>query len=243
MKSPWENNEFAELSLENIDEKFLPGTEKEVDFLENEFNLKNNDKVIDLGCGAGRHSIELASRNYDVVGIDISEKMLNKAKKRAENKNVKDKITFKKGDLSLLYEKFKTNNIIKLAICLCESGFGVLGGSKEDLKFLKNVLNILEKGGYMVLTTFNGLRRYIKSKDKNERFDYLNGILHWEGPEKNGDTLEEYQRLYIPSEIKLLFEIAGFKKVEVFGCQPGKFKKQKLKIEDKEMMIIGKKPL
>ncbi len=59
--------------------------EAECDFLEKVFCQRRGRvrSVLDLGCGTGRHAVELARRGYKVVGVDISEEMLNRAKERA----------------------------------------------------------------------------------------------------------------------------------------------------------------
>ncbi len=63
-----------------LQEPFTKHTKKEIDFLLEEFKLPKGAKILDMGCGVGRHSIELAKRGYRVTGIDISQKMLEKAK-------------------------------------------------------------------------------------------------------------------------------------------------------------------
>lgn len=176
-KSPWENREFAKLSLSHVDGKFTPGTKQEVDFIECELGIKPGEKIIDLGCGSGRHSIELAKRGYDVVGIDISVTMLEEAKKRSKEAGVN--IEFYQEDLSRLERLFKKgNNLFFGAICLCESGLGVLGGWEGDLRFLKSVNGLLKVGRKLIITNLNGLRKYWRYKSVNHAFDYINGVVH-----------------------------------------------------------------
>ena len=43
-------------------ECYVHGTKGEVDFLEQELNFNKNAKILDIGCGIGRHSLELARR-------------------------------------------------------------------------------------------------------------------------------------------------------------------------------------
>jgi SAM-dependent methyltransferase len=87
-RSPWAVEEFARLSLEAIDRTFLPGTEQEVNFVVDEFELCMGSRVLDLGCGVGRHCIELAGRGIEVVGVDISQFMLDEAVARAQRSQV-----------------------------------------------------------------------------------------------------------------------------------------------------------
>jgi len=64
-------------------EEFTKGTVGEVDFIEKEAGYDRLIKILDVGCGTGRHSIELATRGYCVTGIDLSEGQLAKARKVA----------------------------------------------------------------------------------------------------------------------------------------------------------------
>lgn len=68
MESLWEDKEFAKLRLRNsIDRKSFPGTEQEVGVLLRELELRKGNSMIDLGCGAGWHAIEMAKRGIRVV--------------------------------------------------------------------------------------------------------------------------------------------------------------------------------
>ncbi len=81
--------EFFENCAETYDkENFTRGTMGEVDFIEKKINFDKSKKILDIGCGTGRHSIELAKRGYKVTGIDLSESQL----KRAKEKTGKEKV-------------------------------------------------------------------------------------------------------------------------------------------------------
>jgi len=243
MKSPWEDPQFAELSLKHLDAKFLPGTRQEVDFLEAALGLTPPAKVLDLGCGAGRHAIELARRGYQVVGVDISSRLLEAARQRAAQAGVE--ITCLQGSVadlpSLLGDAAEA--AFDAAISIGEAGLGALGGWQRDVAFLRAVRTALKPGRGLVLTTFNGLRRYRQWQPGDERFDFLRGVQKWETPPTwQGTPLRETVRLYIPAEARLLFEMAGFENVRIYGCQPGQFEGQPLQIDDIEMMVIGRTP-
>ncbi len=76
-KSVWETffDAHAEIYDENV---FTKNTVNEVDFLLEELGLAPGGSVLDVGCGTGRHSIELAKRGYSVTGLDISSEMLSR---------------------------------------------------------------------------------------------------------------------------------------------------------------------
>ena len=52
-----------------MNESFTENTISEVNFLEEEFKLSKGSSIFDVGCGTGRHSLELARRGYNVTGI------------------------------------------------------------------------------------------------------------------------------------------------------------------------------
>ena len=238
LSSPWENKRFAEESLRRMDAAFLPGTPQEVDFLVGMLGVEPGDSILDLGCGAGRHAIEFAARGYSVVGIDISPWLLDAARQRAAEAGVE--VHFVLGNVADLGRLPGTRATFGGAIAICEAGLGVLGGWRKDLAFLEAVRNALKPGRKFVLTAFNGLRRYRKWEEGDARFNFVDGIQKWETPPAwEGEHLSEEERLYIPSEARMLFEMAGFDEVRIYGCAPGKFEAQALQIDDIEMMVVG----
>jgi len=191
--SPWTNDSFAAMSLARIDEKFLPSALAQVDYLMKKMNLTPGNRILDLGCGAGRHSIEFAKRGMIVTGVDISEIMLNNARKRAETAGVE--VDFIKSDLADLNKIGLVPSSFDGILCLCESGIGVLGGESKDFEILRQVYDLLGSGTYFILSCFNSLRRYIRSKDQNPIFDYINSTMAWSCPiESDVEVLSEQQR-------------------------------------------------
>ena len=67
-------------------EPFVQGTQGECDFIERELGFDKSLKIIDVGCGTGRHAIELTKRGYSVVGIDLSSPA-RRARKRRPRKD------------------------------------------------------------------------------------------------------------------------------------------------------------
>lgn len=234
-QSPWLNETFSRLSLTKMDDKFLPGTRCEVDFLEQVFGLAPGAAIVDLGCGAGRHAIELAGRGYRVTGIDVSPTMLQEAASRAEVAGVT--LKWQQMDLCEFEPSKLATGKPDAALCLCESGFGVLGSERADLRFLQSVAQSLRAGGTFVLTCLNGIRKY---RQLGSAFDYLTGVVHWQAPMEDG-TLREDQRIYTPSEMRMLFLMSGFDEIQIYGCAPGNFAGQALGADDIEMMVIGRR--
>ena len=69
----WYEELFTNYAQKYDRESFVQGTIGECDFIERELNCDKNTRILDIGCGTGRHCIELAKRGYEVTGIDLSE--------------------------------------------------------------------------------------------------------------------------------------------------------------------------
>ena len=92
----WYEELFENYGMKYDNENFTQGTIGECDFIEKEINYNKAARILDIGCGTGRHSIELSKRGYTVTGIDLSESMLKRAKNKASDQNLK--IVFQKHD-------------------------------------------------------------------------------------------------------------------------------------------------
>lgn len=85
---PWYEELFTNYANAYDKESFTQGTVAEVDFIETEIQSDRSKTILDIGCGTGRHAIELAKRGYSVVGIDLSESQLQKAREKAQREGV-----------------------------------------------------------------------------------------------------------------------------------------------------------
>jgi SAM-dependent methyltransferase len=96
-------------------------------------------KVLDVGCGAGSHSLSLQNdRNLDVTSIDISPKAIQACKLRGlKNARVQDMLTLEN-------EKFDT-------ILLLMNGTGIFGTLKETPTFLQKLKSLLNKNGQILI--------------------------------------------------------------------------------------------
>ena len=77
-------------------ESFTQGTMGECDFIEQEISFNKSLRILDIGCGTGRHSIELSKRGYNITGIDLSDSQLVRAREKAVKHSLK--IDFLKHD-------------------------------------------------------------------------------------------------------------------------------------------------
>ncbi|MCK4630146.1 MAG: class I SAM-dependent methyltransferase, partial [Bacteroidales bacterium] len=126
----WYETLFENYGLKYDKESFTQGTIGECDFIENEINFNKQTRILDIGCGTGRHSIELTKRGYQITGIDLSETLLNRAREKALKEDLK--IDFQKQDARIL--KFQKE--FDLVIMLCEGAFPLMETDEMNFQIL-----------------------------------------------------------------------------------------------------------
>ena len=152
-KADWEKffDGHAPVYMDNC---FTKNTIQEVDFLVEELRLKPNATILDVGCGTGRHAIELARRGYMVTGVDLSSGMLAEAKKSAKKAKVSVNWVHANATSMPIYQKYDA------VICLCEGAFGLLGRGDDALEqpmaILRGVARALKPGARCLFTVLNG---------------------------------------------------------------------------------------
>lgn len=219
------------------EEPFVKGTEGEVDFLEKELDFNKDKKIIDIGCGTGRHSLELAKRGYNVTGIDLSESMISQAKRKKNEAGLD--VNFQvKNALDLDYSKQ-----FDLSIILCEGAFSLMEDDEKDYKILENAYNALKDNGKLILTVLNAFKQITEENEnldlKTLREEFVLKVEDDNGKEK---TIHANQRYYTPSEIKWILKDIGFNQIDIYGCELGNFnRKRKVNKKDMEFLVIAKK--
>jgi 2-polyprenyl-3-methyl-5-hydroxy-6-metoxy-1,4-benzoquinol methylase len=250
----WYESLFENYGQKYDSESFTQGTTGECDFIENELNHDKSLTILDVGCGTGRHSIELTKRGYSVTGIDYSESQLARAIEKAEIQGLT--IDFQQQDARNLTFK----NEFDVAIMLCEGGFPLMETDEMNYKILQSVTNSLKEQGKLIFTTLNGLFPLYHSVEefcslastegnatyRSNTFDLMtfrdHNITEIEDDFGNRKTLECNERYYVPSEITWLLKTLGYKKIDIFGARLGQFSRShKLTTEDFEMLIIAEK--
>lgn len=118
-------------------------TENEVSFIKK--HICPNSRILDIGCGQGRHAVLLAKNNYDVVGIDFSEDNIKKAID-CNNSSAK----FIVADAREYAEKNKFD--------VCIALYDVIGSfpkEKENIKLIRNAYRNLKSEGLFILSVMN----------------------------------------------------------------------------------------
>ncbi len=250
----WYETLFENYGLQYDNENFTQGTIGECDFIETEIGFNKQLCILDIGCGTGRHSIELAKRGYKITGIDLSDSLLERAKEKARVQKLT--IDFQKHDARAL----PFSNEYDLAIMMCEGAFPLMETDEMNYQILQNAAKALTNSGKLIFTTLNGLfplfhsvKDFLASAteegnatyDKNS-FDLMTfrdiSITKVEDDLGNKKELECNERFYVPSEITWLLKSLGFNKIDIYGAKLGAFSRNcKLTTEDFEMLVIAEK--
>lgn len=202
---------------------------KNRDYQEAEFFLKNltrylqpkdQEKILDLACGAGRHSIFLNSLGYTVTGIDLSPNSIKKASQSAN-----EFLDFAVHDMREVYQENEYNYVFNIF-----TSFGYFESNDENIKMLQSVKKSLKKGGIFVLDFFNSekvIRELVKQEKKEiEGISYylkrelVNGYIvkHIDFKDQgNSFSFKEKVQAISVSDFESLFMQAGLKIIATFG--------------------------
>lgn len=141
----WFDSPLYELLYANRNEQ---EANKLADLIEREIPVSAYKKVVDVGCGRGRHSITLAQRGYKVTGFDLSQTAIKKAKQRAAERGLQN-IDFRVQDMRIpLPERFDA------AVNLFTT-FGYFLDTDENVKVLENVNKMLNPSGRFLIDYMN----------------------------------------------------------------------------------------
>jgi len=219
---------------------FTKGTKQEIDFLVETLPLVGGDRVIDIGCGPGRHCKELAIRGYKAFGIDISATFIEQASASAV-----EGASFRRLDARLLQDEIELHGKFDVAICLCQGAFGVMLDDSDDLDVLRGAAAVLRPGGLLALSAFNS---YFSIRHHTDaQFDVDRGVSHERTVLRNpaGEEMETdlWTGCYTPRELRMACSIVGLEVVRIYGVEPGKYGLIEPSVDLPEYLLVARKPL
>jgi len=181
--------------------------------------LKQDDSILDLACGKGRHAIFLNSLGFDVTGLDLSENSINDALKSAN-----DSLHFRVHDMRQPFVK-KYNAIFNLF-----TSFGYFETDEEDIRVLRNIKNGLKPNGIAVIDYLNITKSIaqlipheIQKRDAIDfdiKRDIKNGFINKEisfTDKENSFTFTEHVKCLDLITFKKYLKASGLKLIAVFG--------------------------
>ncbi|HEX2521098.1 MAG TPA: class I SAM-dependent methyltransferase [Terriglobia bacterium] len=246
-------NWYEELFNEDYDRVYGPAftperNTAEAEFIESLLLLPKESQVLDVACGHGRHAIELAKRGHHVMGIDLSERFIERAR-QASQLNELTNAEFLVGDMRESYFVNRFDGAYSYF-----TSFGYFDDS-DNKKILESVTKALVKGGMFLLETVNRDWTIHKVENQPRRWDeiepdfflledisfnahtsriHTKRIIFDKGQRR---TVEYDIKLYTHAELEDMLEEAGLQVVSTFGSK----ERIPYSVSSPRMIIVSKK--
>lgn len=218
---------------------FTKGTGQEIDFLMNALQLRPGQRVLDVGCGPGRHAHELARRGLIVHGIDISERFIELATRDAPAG-----ATFERRDARDLVD----DGEFDVVICLCQGAFGLMTANGDDETVLNGMARALKQGGVLALSAFNAyfaVKYFAAGDHTGATFDAATGVSHEHTEVRNEQgepkSIELWTGCYTPRELRILCRLAGLTVETISSVEPGAYQLATASTETAEFLVIARR--
>ncbi len=223
------------------DHEFTKNTLAEVDFLVDVLGLQRGMAVLDVGCGTGRHAVELARRGYRVTGVDVSSGMLAEARRRADQEGVV--VRWIESDA----QRFSASDEFDAVICLCEGACGLLGSVDDPIgqpqAIIENAAQAMKVGARCVFTVLNAfalIRKYDRADVEEGLFDPVALTERSECRVPGaGSERPLRERGFVPTELVLLFALAGVEISDIWGGTAGSWGRRPIDLDEIEIMLVG----
>ena len=158
------NSLYLKTDADVVDDQRI--TRAEVDLFSEILRFSPEDRILDLCCGQGRHSLELARRGFlDVEGLDRSHYLIQNAKARAKREGLR--VKFGEGDARKLPYPPDTFDVVMIL----GNSFGYFETVQDDLRVLKEVFRVLKPWGRVLVDVPDG--GYLRENFQSRSWEWI----------------------------------------------------------------------
>jgi SAM-dependent methyltransferase len=207
---------------------FTRGTDQEVGFLLDVLGLAPGMRVLDVGCGPGRHVAALAALGLDVVGVDISMEFLRLVAGGGVVRADARRLPVAPGSFDV-------------AISLCQGGFGLIGGD-GDGAVLAEMARSVRPGGRVVVSAFSSYFA-VRYLEEGDAFDAATGVNHERtvvrseaGSEREFDL---WTTCFTPRELRLMASSTGLAVEHLWSVGPGDYAVRPPDLDHPEWLMVA----
>ncbi|GMU78480.1 MAG: methyltransferase [Acidimicrobiia bacterium] len=233
----WFNPVAEFLGAAYLRNAFTKGTEQEVAFLVDALALEPGQRVLDVGCGPGRHACALARLGFRVTGVDLSPDFVALARDAAAREHLDARFDL----LDVRTMAFDAE--FDAVVCLCQGGFGLLGG-RDEVAVFGRMVRAVRPGGAIAVSAFHAPFA-IRHLEAGEDFDAATGVLHETATVRNaaGDErpFDLWTTCFTSREMALLAALHRVDVVGVHGVAPGAYRAGAATFEHPELLLVGRR--
>lgn len=136
-------------SLDIKEQSWVEDTARQVDFIINTLGLTGSERILDLACGYGRHSLELARRGFRVTGVDLTRDYIEDAKRTAEAERLDTEFILADLRDVAFHEEYD------VTLNLADGAIGYLEDDAENEKIFSVIADALKPGGRSIIDIIN----------------------------------------------------------------------------------------
>jgi len=229
---------------------FTRNTKQEVDHIISQLLLKPGDRVLDVGCGPGRHSLELGRRGINCVGVDISQRFVEIGNRSAADERLEALVAFERLDARKLDFEAEFDGVISL----CEGAFGLQGGPAAldqvnligDQSVISGMAQALKPGRRMLLAAFSAYFQVAHAESDLSEFDLKTGTRHEiteiKDPQGHTTTADLWTTCFTPRELWLMAQAVGLEPLTVRSVHSGEdWAANALDLEHAELLLLARR--